>query len=266
MPLTLANGGSESASLQVSQVNVSGSGFHASGLTPPITLAAAQTVVVNVQFQPSSGGAANGTISIASTATNPLLTLSLSGTGLAAGQLGISPASINFGNINVGTNQSQTGSLTAGSSSIVISSANWGGSGFSLSGLSFPVTLQPGQTVPFTVTFAPQSSGAVTGSVSFLSNANNSPGSESWSGTGVQATPHSVTLSWNPDPTGVQGYYVYRGSQNGGPYAKISSLLPSATYTDTNVVSAQAYYYVVTALGTNSIESGYSNQAVAIIP
>lgn len=266
LPLTLSNSATQSATIQLSQVTVSGAGFHVSGVTPPIPLAAGQTFVVNIVFQPSVGGAASGSISIGSTAANPLLTLSLSGTGLAAGQLGVSPSSMNFGNVTVGSSQRQTGTLTAGAFGVVVSSANWVGGGFSLSGLSFPVTLQAGQSVPFTVTFIPQAPGAASGSVSFLSNTNNSPGNESWSGTGVQQTPHSVTLTWNPDPTGVQGYYVYRGGQSGGPYSKVSSLLPGATYTDTNVVSAQTYYYVVTALGTNSIESGYSNQAVATIP
>ena len=266
LPLTLSNGTGQSASIQVSQFSVSGSAFHASGVALPITLAAGQSAIVNVAFQPLAGGATSGTISISSTAANPLLTLSLSGTGLAAGQLGVSPASMNFGNVTVGSSQSQTGTLTAGSSSVVISSSNWTGNGFSLSGLSFPVTLQAGQSVPFTVTFTPQLSGSVTGSVSFLSNATNSPGNETWSGNGVQPAQHSVSLSWNPDPSGVQGYYVYRGGQSGGPYTRISPLLPAASYTDSNVVSAQTYYYVVTALGTNSIESGYSNQAVATIP
>lgn len=266
MPLTLSNTGSQSATIQVSQVSVSGSAFHASGLTPPMTLGAGQSVVVSVGFQPAAGGAASGSLSIASTASNPLLTLSLSGTGLAAGQVGVSPASMSFGNVNVGSTQSLSGSLTAGSAGVTVSSANWSGTGFSLSGLSFPVTLQAGQSVPFTVTFAPQAQGMATGSVSFLSNASNSPGTETWSGTGVQTVQHSVSLNWNPDTSTVQGYYVYRGGQNGGPYAKISSLLPGTTYTDTNVVSAQTYYYVVTALGTNSVESGYSNQATAIIP
>jgi hypothetical protein len=264
--LTLSNSGSQSATFQVSQVSISGTAFRASGPTPPITLAAGQTVVLNVAFQPSAGGAVSGSLSIASTASNPLLTLPLSGTGLAPGQVGVSPASMSFGNVTVGNSQILAGSLSAGSAGVTVSSATWSGSGFSLSGLSFPVTLQAGQSVPFTVTFAPQTQGTATGSVSFLSNASNSPSTESWTGTGVQVVQHSVALSWNPDTSGVQGYYVYRGGQSGGPYNKISSLLPGTSYTDVNVISAQTYYYVVTALGTNSVESGYSNEAMATIP
>ena len=64
----------------------------------------------------------------------------------------------------------------------------------------------------------------------------------------------------------MQGYYVYRGNQTGGPYSKISSLLPATSYIDASVSSGQTYYYVVTALGSGSQESGYSNEAVAAIP
>ena len=181
-------------------------------------------------------------------------------------QLAVSPASMNFANIKVGNSQSQSGTLTAASSNVTVSTANWNGSGFSLSGITFPVTIPAGQNVPFTVTFAPQAAGNASGTVSFLSNATNSPTSEQLTGSGVQASSHTVSLSWNPDTSTFQGYYVYRGAQTGGPYTKISSLQPATAFTDATVASATTYYYVVTALGTNSVESGFSNEAVATIP
>ena len=76
--------------------------------------------------------------------------------------------------------------------------------------------------------------------------------------------PHSVGPSWNPDASTVQGYYVYRGAQTGGPYTKISTLQPGTAHLDASVLSGQTYHYVVTPLGTNSQES--TNEAVAVIP
>jgi fibronectin type 3 domain-containing protein len=99
-----------------------------------------------------------------------------------------------------------------------------------------------------------------------VSNGTNSPTSGSLTGTGLAPTQHSVSLNWNPDTSTVQGYYVYRGTQTGGPYARISSLQSATSYMDANVTSATTYYYVVTAVGTNSVESGYSNQVVAVVP
>jgi fibronectin type 3 domain-containing protein len=59
---------------------------------------------------------------------------------------------------------------------------------------------------------------------------------------------------------------VYRSTHTGGPYSKISVLQPATSYTDATVATATAYYYVVTALGMNSVESGFSNEAVAAVP
>ena len=79
---------------------------------------------------------------------------------------------------------------------------------------------------------------------------------------------HGVTSTWTASTSAnVTGYNVYRGTQTGGPYAKINAFPVAATsYTDTPVQSGQTYYYVVTAVDSNNRESAYSNQAVAIIP
>ena len=265
MSLALTNAGTRAA-VQISQVTASGPGFTITGVTLPVNLEVGQSVTLSVDFKPTSAGSTSGNVSIASTATSSNISVGLSGAGLASGQLAVSPASVNFSSVTVGGSQNQTGTLTAGSSSITVSSASWNGTGFSLGGISFPVTIPAGQSVPFRVTFAPQTTGAVNGTVSFLSNASNSPTNETLGGTGVQATLHSVGLSWNPDASTVQGYYVYRGAQTGGPYAKISTLQPGTSYVDASVLSGQTYHYVVTALGTNSQETAYSNEAVAVIP
>jgi len=265
MSLALTNAGT-SAAVQISQVTASGPGFTITGVTLPVNLEVGQSVTLSVDFEPTSAGSTSGNVSIVNTATKSNISVGLSGAGLASGQLAVSPASVNFSSVTVGGSQNQTGTLTAGSSSITVSSASWNGTGFSLGGISFPVTIPAGQSVPFRVTFAPQTTGAVNGTVSFLSNASNSPTNETLGGTGVQATLHSVGLSWNPDASTVQGYYVYRGAQTGGPYAKISTLQPGTSYVDASVSSGQTYHYVVTTLGTNSQESAYSNEAVAVIP
>jgi fibronectin type 3 domain-containing protein len=85
-------------------------------------------------------------------------------------------------------------------------------------------------------------------------------------GTGTPATQHTVDLNWNPSSNAV-GYNIYRGTASGGPYTMINGSLDGTTaYTDNTVVSGQTYYYVATAVDTNSNESGYSNQALAVIP
>jgi hypothetical protein len=197
--------------------------------------------------------------SVSSTAADPVTVTQL-GDGQSTEQLAVSPASMRFGNMTVGNGQSQTGTLTAGDSSVTVSSASWDGTGFSLSGISFPLTIPAKQKASFTVTFTPQIAGIVLGTISFLSSATNSPTNEQLAGSGVQPTQNSVSLSWNSDASAVQGYYVYRGKQTGGPYTKISSLQSGTTYTDSTATPGQTYYYVVTARGTSSAESSYSNE------
>jgi hypothetical protein len=186
-----------------------------------------------------------------------------------AGQLAVAPASMSFGDVAVGANSVKQGTLTAGSSDIKVSSAAWNGQGYSVSGITFPATVPAGQSLPFTVTFAPQAPGTASGSIVFDSDATNSPGTETLSGDGTQQSQsgHSVALSWNASTSQVIGYNVYRGGVSGGPYTKLNASASTGTaYTDSTVQSGQTYYYVTTALGSDNGESAYSNQATADIP
>ena len=91
--------------------------------------------------------------------------------------------------------------------------------------------------------------------------------SRSTSSTQPPPTAHSVDLSWSPSPSAGVAYNVYRSNVSGGPYAKLNSTpIPGTTYTDTGVQSTHTYYYVVTAVDVNGVESVYSNEASAAIP
>jgi hypothetical protein len=79
---------------------------------------------------------------------------------------------------------------------------------------------------------------------------------------------HSVALSWTASTSSdISGYKVYRGTVSGGPYTLISSSLIGGTaYIDSSVSAGLTYYYVATAVDSGNVESGYSDQAVAIVP
>ena len=186
--VTLTNTGT--GSVTISQATVSGAGFSISGLSLPLTLTAGQSTAFNAIFAPTSSGNVTGNISIASNATNSPATVSLSGTGVTL-LLGVSPTSLSFGNVTVGSSSTQTVTLTCiphlgkGTGSVTVSQATVSGAGFSISGLSLPLTLTAGRSTTFNAIFAPTSSGSVTGSISIASNATNSPATVSLSGTGV---------------------------------------------------------------------------------
>jgi TolB protein len=169
--------------------------------------------------------------------------------------------------VNAGSKASLTGTLSAIGSPVTISLATSTSTEFVLSGISLPATLAVGQSVPFNVTFLPQSSGTAAANLSFVSNATNSPATESLSGTGTAPTQHSVDLSWGASSSSnVVGYNVYRAGASGGPYATVASANSGTSFVDGSVQSGQAYYYVVTAVDTSGGESAYSNQVQAVIP
>jgi hypothetical protein len=254
------------ASVTISQATVAGTGFSISGLSFPMVLNPGASVTFSAVFAPQSAVNATDDIAVSSNASNPTLTVSLSGTGTAQGQLTLAPTALNFGNATVGTTVSQTSSLSASGANVTISSASLSSTEFSLSGISLPVTIAAGQSTPVTVTFSPQASGAASAVLSVASNASNTP-AQTLSGVGVAAAQHSVSLSWTDTSSGIIGYNVYRGTVSGGPYTQINSALDAtATYTDTSVVAGQTYYYVATAVNGSGVESAYSNEAYGVIP
>lgn len=237
------------------------------GLSLPLNLNRGQSVTFTVLFSPQATAAASGGISVASTAWNSALTIPLSGIGISTGQLTSSAPALNFGNVTLGSSRTLSATLTATGSSVTISSANTTNPEFSMGGLSLPKTISAGQSVPFTLTFAPGASGTASGSISLSSNAANNPMIETVTGAGTATTQHSVALSWAASTSSIVGYNVYRGGASGGPYSRLTTAPDVSTnYVDSAVQSGQTYYYVNTAVDSQGMESKYSTQVKAVIP
>jgi hypothetical protein len=195
------------------------------------------------------------------------LSVSLTGSGTtSSGTLGVTPGSMSFGSVTIGTTQTESGSLTVSGGSMTLSSSSSSNSAFTLGGFTLPVTLAAGQSLPFTVTFAPTATGTASANISFFTS-NSTSASETASGSGATIQ-HTVDLSWNASTsTSISGYNVYRGTVSGGPYAKINTALDSAlSYSDSTVQSSRTYYYVTTAVDSSGVESSYSSQVQAVIP
>jgi len=86
-------------------------------------------------------------------------------------------------------------------------------------------------------------------------------GSRSMAVTG--GSTHQVSLAWSDSTSGVT-YNIYRGVAQGGE-SLYATGQPSASYTDTNVVSGTTYWYYVTAV-LNGDESAGSNEISAAVP
>jgi hypothetical protein len=265
--ITLTNGGT--ANLIISQGSVSGNGFKITGLSTPLTIQPGTNATFNAVFTPTGAGKVTGSISLANDAPSSPYTIALSGTGIAESLLlSFNVSSLSFGNVNVGRNSSLPATLTnTGNAGVTISSSNTAGAGFTVSGVSSGETLNPNQSIPVTVQFAPSAAGAVNGNLTIVSNATDSPTSIGLTGTGIQQAP-TVALGWTASTSSVIGYNVYRGTTTGGPYSSklTSSPVASTQFTDTAVQSGQTYYYVVTSVNSSDLESVYSGQATATIP
>jgi len=182
------------SSVTVTQVAASGTGISVGGVGTPLTLAPSQSATLTVKFAPTTSGTTSGSLTVTNNdGVNAVA--AVTGT-LAQAGLSLTPTSASFGSVVTGTANSQTVQLkNSGTANLTISQATVTGAGFSLSGLAPPMTLTPGQSGNFNVQYTPQSTGSVSGSVSIISNAPNSPAAVALSATGMAA---SYTISVNP--------------------------------------------------------------------
>jgi hypothetical protein len=201
------------------------------------------------------------------------MTVSLSGTGASATNpvLTLSANSLSFGSVTVGTPATQTLTLTStGSSAVTVSAASLTGTGFTISGATFPVTLNQNVAIKVQVQFDPTAVGATTGTLTFTSNS--TTGSTSvvtLSGTGA-AVQHQVTLSWvapTNSPVAVTGYNVYREASGGSSFQLLNpSEVSQTSYVDQNIVAGSSYSYYVTSVDSAGAESTDSNQVSVTVP
>jgi len=269
---TVTNTGGANA--QISEVAASGTGFSISGIATPVTLTPGQSTSFSVTFTPHSAGNSSGSVSVTSNASNPSLNVSLTGSAVAATQGTLAVTNpISVGNVVDGLSGTRTATLTATGGDVLVSSISLGGTNpaeFSISGLSFPLTVPTSQPVSFTVTFTPSATGAAAAGAAFASNASNSPTVTTLTGTGTSAPVHSVQLSWTAGASQtITSYNVYRaiyGPISCGTYTDIGSTSGSITnYTDAVVTDGTTYCYATTAVDAQG-ESVFSNIAQVVIP
>jgi hypothetical protein len=183
--ITLKNSGT--ANVTVNSISTSGAAFSATGLSAGQTIAPGASASLTATFTPTTAGSTSGTISVLTNASNPTLSVALSGTGTATqAQLSISPSSLAFGGVNVGSTTSQTVTLTnSGNATLNITAATISGAGYTMT--LAPTTISAGANAKFSVNFAPIAEGSAPGKISITSNAPGSPASVGVSGTGLEA-------------------------------------------------------------------------------
>jgi hypothetical protein len=174
--LTLTSTGT--SPVTVNSASIAGTGFTIVGGSFPVTLNPTQSMTLQVQFLPTSAGAATGQINISDDSiTGSMAVVALSGMGTAAApppadpQLTVSTSTLGFGSVKVNSATTQVITLTStGTSPVTVNSASITGKGFTIAGGSFPVTLNPTQSVALQAQFLPTSAGAATGEITISSN------------------------------------------------------------------------------------------------
>jgi hypothetical protein len=190
---TITNSGT--APLTISQLGISAAGYSVSGLSVPSTVAPGSSVSFSALFAPTTVGNLAGTVSVGSNAPNSPATVVLSGTGVAVPTGALQPnlTSLSFGNISTGSNSVKQVVVTnTGSGPVQITGVGVTGTGFTVSGVATPTTVNASGQVTLSVTFAPTTTGNVSGTLSVTSNASGSPLSIPVSGAGVQP---GITIS-----------------------------------------------------------------------
>jgi hypothetical protein len=277
---TLTNSGT--SILTISQATVTGSGYSVSGMNLPVILAAGHSTAFNVTFTPSAVGPASGNLSITSNASNPNMSIPLSGNGATAGSLTASVSSLSFGSVQVGNSQTLSETLTnSGGSSVTISNAAVIGTAYSTSGLSLPVTLGAGQNTTFSVTFTPTTGGSAAGNLSITSNAPNPTLAVPLSGAGLapgSLTATATSLSFGNVQVGNTQTLSETLTNSGGSSVTITAATIPAPYSmsgmtlPTTLTPGQSASFSVkftptagrSASGNLSITSNASNPTLAV--
>lgn len=219
------------------------------------------------------------TVSAVTTAQTTTLTASAGGVTVtcslqlnaATVTMTVSSTNVPFGDVIVNTTATQSVTLTSsGTSQLTVNSGTVTGAGFSISGMTFPLTLNPGQSATLDIAFDPTVTGAATGNVTLSTNASTGgTATISLSGNGVAAS-YQVNLTWSPptsstDP--VAGYNVYRATGTSTSYQRLNSSLDAqAAYTDANLQNGTSYSYYVVSVDSQGNQSVPSNIYTVTIP
>ena len=187
------------APVTVNSASITGGGYTIVGGSFPVVLSPTQAATLQVQFKPTTAGAASGQLTVNSTSsTSSVVVVPLSGNGVVqTPQLSVSPTAVSFGSVTIGSPATQNVTLTStGTGPVTINAATITGAGFAVAGVSFPMTLNPSQSVALQVQFNPTTAAAATGQLTISSNSSVNPvAAVALSGTGAAAPNPQLTIS-----------------------------------------------------------------------
>jgi hypothetical protein len=225
------------------------------------SLAAFSHCTIRVTFTPLASGSLTASVSITDNARGSPQTVSLSGTGKltastpTAPEDGLSPTSLAFGNLSVGTSStpqtatlSNSGNAPLNITSLVLTGTN--ASDFAQTN-TCGSSVAAGANCTISVAFTPSASGSRTASVSITDNASGSPQSVSLTGAGNNPQPTLTSLS---PASAVVGAAVQTLTLNGTNFLASSTVTYNGVgHTATFVSSTQL---TISLSGTDQATAG----------
>lgn len=187
--------------------------------------------------------------------------ISLSGTGLAVPVSGIScsPSSLAFGNVNLGSNVTQTLTCTnTGTANLTIGTITSSGTiASSVTGPGLSTDLCSGKTVlpaancTIVLKFAPTIAGAQTGTLAIPNNSATTPYNVAMSGTGMGVAPPAPAISCAPSPAAF------------GSVTTSTSANKTETCTNTGTATLTIGTITVSPVGPFTVSS---NTCISVLP
>jgi Abnormal spindle-like microcephaly-assoc'd, ASPM-SPD-2-Hydin/Protein of unknown function (DUF1573) len=252
--------------LQITKINTSADEFRITGILLPVVVAHGTSESFTISFHPQAEGRRDGRISIfTSSAEAPLILNVRASTITEQTELTASEAAIEFADVAIGSAGKQELSLTnVGNRNATISAISVTGLAFSVFGAS-AMRLAPGQTASLEVNFAPKSVGKQSGQLTVLGPDGSTLVLIPLTAAGAEWSSRAVKLNWEESPVTVAGYVVYRSADSSGPYTRLSES-GAPEFLDTGLAAGHTYFYVVTSLDADAVESEYSPPISATVP
>jgi sugar lactone lactonase YvrE len=178
--VTLTN--HQSVALTFTGISAS-AGFALSSNTCASGVAAGASCSAGVTFSPTATGSITGTLTFTDSAANSPQTVTLTGTGSAP--VTVSTSSLSLGTVSVGTTSSARTVMLTNHLSVALTLSNISASAsFAVASNTCGPSIAAGATCSVGVTFSPTAAGSITGTLTFVDSAANSPQTVGLSGTG----------------------------------------------------------------------------------
>ena len=252
--------------IQIKKISTSSADLQITGILLPVVVAHGTSESFTVSFRPKAEGQTEGRISILTSAASTPLVLSVKASTVASqSELTASEAAIDFEDVALGSIAKHEVSLTnVGNRDLNISGVAATGGDFGVSGAT-PARLSPGQSISVEVSFTPRTAKEHSGQLTVSTLDGSSLAVIPLTGKGANSSSSAVKLNWEESPVTVAGYVVYRSAESSGPYTRISQA-STPEYIDTGLAAGHTYFYVVTSLGADDVESEYSPPISATVP